>query len=155
MLLFSPADQMETSWYRVVVMTFFAYLTFVIASLVCKCFSELSLCFFITSSLLCVLMFSLRHYFFSVPVFESPKDDSNKIYSATFSPVDTMIIAAHCQTGVKLLDIVQPSNLVQVHIRKEFISFTFSFSFSNASSKFIFLFLLIEMCTLSPISRRL
>ena len=45
----------------------------------------------------------------SVPVFETAKGEQNKIFSATFSPVDAMIIASVCREGEKLFDIRQSS----------------------------------------------
>ena len=60
MLRFSPAAPMETSLYRVVMMAYSAYLTFVIASLVCKCLSELSL--YLLSIITSSLLFCLKEY---------------------------------------------------------------------------------------------
>ena len=45
----------------------------------------------------------------SVPVFKTAKDEQNKIWSASFSPVNAMIIASVCQNRVRLIDIRQNS----------------------------------------------
>ena len=55
------------------------------------------------------LIVVLRYVFISAPVFESTKDDNDKIWSATFSPLDSMIIASACQNGVRMFDIRQNS----------------------------------------------
>ena len=51
-----------------------------------------------------LFLFSV-HVFIPALVFESTKEDRDKIWTATFSPVDSRIIASACPTGEKLFDI--------------------------------------------------
>ena len=92
---------METPLFRVVMTAFSVYLTSAEVSLV----GVLSRSNFIINLIFYEVLFAL---FISDPVFETTKDDGI-FFSATFSPLDSMIIASHGQKDVKLFDIRQNS----------------------------------------------
>ena len=121
---------METSLYRAVVMTFFAYLTFVIASLVCKCFSELSLYLLsiITSFFVCnvYLVLVALLFLFSSGVWITKRQQQQDLFRNLFS----FWCDDHCLCLSKRREVIRhPSKLVQVHTDCAYFYYSVNSSF--------------------------